>query len=632
MALFGKAVQRGQPIASILPALWRTHICVPAGASGSARVGFPFTSRKQYASPPASREEIYFVSKSSDVEHAGDVDPDAPEYKPAIPVERWQHSNREIQSLLSRAAMVLQENTDGSHIETDIKQSSSPHLSENIEYYAQGQGLGVGGRHLFTNSYVNMSKVRAIGFDYDYTLVTYSTDLQRLIYNEASKFMRHVLQYPVKVMSRSFDPQFAIRGLAVDTRTGALLKLNYLGVIAVSCVFVGRHQCTEAEVQEMYGEDYTISMQYRKTYIKPLNDLFTLAEACLVADTIQGLRDQNLSFDPSAVVSDVQAGIENTHSMRVMHDAVMSNVEKYVHATPKIRGFLTSLRDSGKKLFLASNSDFRFVSCGMRYIVGDDWKDLFDIVVVSARKPAFYNSCKPFRGIDSLTGRVKWKRENELYPNALYEGGSIAALQELTGWKGHDVLYFGDSIFADLVEARREYGWYTGAIINELGHELDIVSQESYGRLAYASTVLEELLRLVQDAIYESADNEEGQLTSEDEALVQELEEEIEIVKSKMKAIFNDRFGSVFRTETAPTQVGPMHHIEIDTTDSSTGLQQSAFVHCALYTYSPVRVRKPVYPPRQCALQCETTAPTQIYSCTTRNGSNGQYQCSIYFV
>lgn len=49
-------------------------------------------------------------------------------------------------------------------------------------------------------------------------------------------------------------------------------------------------------------------------------------------------------------------------------------------------------------------ADFKFVSCGMKYIVGDDWKDLFDIVIVSARKPAFYNSCKPFRGIDSLTG------------------------------------------------------------------------------------------------------------------------------------------------------------------------------------------------------------------------------------
>lgn len=47
--------------------------------------------------------------------------------------------------------------------------------------------------------------------------------------------------------------------------------------------------------------------------------------------------------------------------------------------------------------------------------------------------------CARFGNHLNHVGRVKWKRENELYPNALYEGGSIAALQELTGWKGHDV-------------------------------------------------------------------------------------------------------------------------------------------------------------------------------------------------
>lgn len=359
MTHFVKIVQQGQPAGSVLPKLWRSRVHVLGATSSKWRRSscrICVTSQKWSSTPPLSREEIYFVNRSPNPELLEEIDTDAPEYEPAVPVERWRHSNKEIQSLLSRAAMVLQENTDGSRIEPDIRENVTPPVSENIEYYSQGHGLGVGDRHLFTNSYVNMSKVRAIGFDYDYTLVTYSTDLQRLIYNEASKFMRQILQYPAKVMSRSFDPHFAIRGLAVDTRTGALIKLNYLGVISVSCVFVGRRQCSEAEVREMYGEDYTISMQYRKTYIKPLNDLFTLAEACLVADTIQGLRDQNLSFDPSAVVSDVQAGIENTHSMRVMHDAVMSDVEKYVHATPKIRGFLTSLRESGKKLFLASNS------------------------------------------------------------------------------------------------------------------------------------------------------------------------------------------------------------------------------------------------------------------------------------
>lgn len=72
------------------------------------------------------------------------------------------------------------------------------------------------------------------------------------------------------------------------------------------------------------------------------------------------------------------------------------------------------------------------------------------------------------------------------------------ALQDMTDWRGHDVMYFGDSLWADLVEARRLYGWYTGAIIRELDDELRIVRGERYGRLAFTETVVGELLRCVQ--------------------------------------------------------------------------------------------------------------------------------------
>lgn len=65
-------------------------------------------------------------------------------------------------------------------------------------------------------------------------------------------------------------------------------------------------------------------------------------------------------------------------------------------------------------------------------------------------------------------------------------------------WKGSDVMYFGDSLWADLVDAAQIHGWYTGAIIHELRHELDSVNSERYTRLAFANTVLEELLRSVQ--------------------------------------------------------------------------------------------------------------------------------------
>lgn len=38
----------------------------------------------------------------------------------------------------------------------------------------------------------------------------------------------------------------------------------------------------------------------------------------------------------------------------------------------------------------------------------------------------------------------------------------------MTGWQGHQVLYFGDHPYSDLADVTLEHGWRTGAIIKEL--------------------------------------------------------------------------------------------------------------------------------------------------------------------
>ena len=71
---------------------------------------------------------------------------------------------------------------------------------------------------------------------------------------------------------------------------------------------------------------------------------------------------------------------------------------------------------------------------------------------------------------------------------------------------------------------------YTGAIIRELDDELKIVRGEKYGRLAFTSTVLEELLRSLQDTIFEPPFFHDGspqkhRKTAEDEELIEHIEE-----------------------------------------------------------------------------------------------------------
>lgn len=64
-------------------------------------------------------------------------------------------------------------------------------------------------------------------------------------------------------------------------------------------------------------------------------------------------------------------------------------------------------------------------------------------------------------------------------------------MQDLTGWRGHQVLYFGDHPYSDLADVTLEHGWRTGAIITELSvniylNNLDI-NGRTYGRNGYTT-------------------------------------------------------------------------------------------------------------------------------------------------
>lgn len=67
---------------------------------------------------------------------------------------------------------------------------------------------------VYANSYVDLSKVSTIGFDYDYTLVTYTQELLELIYDMALKRLVIEKEYPREMLESGlkFDPFFSIRG------------------------------------------------------------------------------------------------------------------------------------------------------------------------------------------------------------------------------------------------------------------------------------------------------------------------------------------------------------------------------------------------------------------------------------
>ncbi|KAG7221107.1 hypothetical protein INR49_017548 [Caranx melampygus] len=115
---------------------------------------------------------------------------------------------------------------------------------------------------------------------------------------------------------------------------------------------------------------------------------------------------------------------------------------------------------------------------GMSYIVGKDWRDLFDVVIVQADKPGFFNDRrKPFRRVTDK-GALLWDRIHKLEKGQIYKQGNLYEFLRLTGWRGSKVLYFGDHIYSDLADLTLKHGWRTGAIIPELRKEIKIMNTE----------------------------------------------------------------------------------------------------------------------------------------------------------
>lgn len=403
---------------------------------------------------------------------------------------------------------------------------------------------------LVANTYVNLGVAGVIGFDYDYTLVRYKTDVLFLLYELAKDRLVNDFRYPAELLQgQRYDPEFAIRGLAVDLENAWICKLT--SSYRVASAFYGRRRVTQNEVREMYKSERGTGIQSvdeRMRRLRPLNDHFSMVEACLLADVVQWFTDRKIRFDPRSVVTDVIKAVGKVHTSGQWHRTVVEDKDRYMEPDPEGRllKLLRRFKAAGKKLMLTSNSEFWYVDAGMSHVVGEKWRRLFDIVVAPAGKPAFYTQSRPFREVDIETGQIKYDPITELSPQRVYCEGSIAELSQFSGLDMSRVIYFGDSLMADLVEARRLWGWTTGAIIPEVHEEKVVQRSAGWRRDRRTLCALRHSMRLCQQEMRSAS--ESRRLSNEDCAVLDSLEHLAASSQGQDETYLNPNFGSIFRT------------------------------------------------------------------------------------
>ncbi|ORX63032.1 HAD-superfamily hydrolase [Hesseltinella vesiculosa] len=356
-----------------------------------------------------------------------------------------------------------------------------------------------------------------------------------------------MFRYPKAIKDFQYDPNFAIRGLHYDYNNGWLMKIDNMGNIQLNTVHVGREPIHNKDEVIAQHHGLHISPDYLDENMFQLNDMFSLPQACILSDVLQYFRDNNMVFHPRYLCDDVSqaarilhtgTNIWSTHGYGGrLHATINRDVSRYLDPSSKLVTFLTKLRQRGKKIFLMTNSTLPFIDVGMTFLTScKDWRDLFDVVIVSSRKPDFYHSRRPFR----RTTEPTWGNVDALEPGEVYQSGNLNDFSRLTGWKGQKVLYFGDHIFSDLIDP-------TGAIIPELEREINIRNTASYRHTLSWLMRLERLLNEAQNLDLVTDRSQDLQ------QLVEEWRHERMLLRLELKVVFNRHFGSVFRTNANPT-------------------------------------------------------------------------------
>jgi len=143
---------------------------------------------------------------------------------------------------------------------------------------------------------------------------------------------------------------------------------------------------------------------------------------------------------------------------------------------------------------------------------------------------------------------MKWDKFSDARINGGSYGDDLSPEQNgATTPSTSQVLYIGDSLFADLVDAKREYGWTTAAVTPEVGFEIHMESETSFVQTQRSIDLLLNALRLVQVELGPSGRSDEDIKTLDN------LEKLVSLWRDRETALLGNSFGSVFRARHQPS-------------------------------------------------------------------------------
>jgi 5'-nucleotidase len=192
------------------------------------------------------------------------------------------------------------------------------------------------------------------------------------------------------------------------------------------------------------------------------------------------MEKRGLAIDYAKVFTDIRESIDEAHRDGTILETVAADFPRFLNKDAELAPTLHKLRSAGKKLFVLTNSRWSYTDKMMTYLLDGamseypHWRNYFDVVIVAATKPAFFQERRPLMVRD---GDKLEPAGAPLERGKIYEGGNLQDLERALGAVGDEVLYVGDHIYGDILRSKKESAWRTAMIIQEL--EVEVVAHDS---------------------------------------------------------------------------------------------------------------------------------------------------------
>lgn len=405
---------------------------------------------------------------------------------------------------------------------------------------------------IYVNRTLNMKKIKAVGFDMDYTLVRYNTnEFEKMSFDTTLKKLVENKNYPREILNLKFDYNHVIQGLVIDKKRGNLLKISRFGKVKQA-----RHgtKSIEYKVQEDTYRNRVIDLGL-ENFIS-LDTSFSMSHGALFANLVD-LKEKGVDLpDFVSLAEDIKDMLDLAHADDSLKGEVRKDVKRFIIQDEGIVQVLERYKRFGKKLIVITNSDYSYSKLLMDYAINPflkehkDWSELFDIVITLARKPAFFTVKNSFLSIDPKTGLMS--NIGAKLQNGIYQGGWAGRLQDELQLEGDEILYLGDHIYGDVVSIKKTFNWRTALVLDPLAEEIAGVKkskkvQEEIDKRMDEKEKLERSINLLELKKLEQGDASVKDEVNKLYAQIEKLNTEITELLEEFRKYFNSHWGEMMR-------------------------------------------------------------------------------------